>query len=186
MRNDSTGTITFRVNIRNRPIMTGDMRVLVYINSDKNRATGDPDSNGAEYVAELGPGSGSFFGWNGGGYVLSKSQTSFRYGYTNGVGTIRINAADLHTSAFSFNVIAASEVEGDGAGIPDLTPAKKDAAPNFGNGTLPLQPLDHGLLRGDRRLNTLRADLQCRDADRRTSAGRKQPQLLEARAEPAR
>ena len=42
--------ITFQVNISNRPALTPDMFLLIFIDSDQNAATGDPQSYGADFL----------------------------------------------------------------------------------------------------------------------------------------
>src|SRR6185503_9928108 len=54
--NDDAGLITFQVNISNRPALTPDMFVLVFLDTDQNASTGDPDSLGADYAIDLEPG----------------------------------------------------------------------------------------------------------------------------------
>ena len=43
--NDDAGLITFQVNISNRPAFTDDMFLLIFMDTDQNTATGDPDSS---------------------------------------------------------------------------------------------------------------------------------------------
>ena len=51
--NDDAANLTFRVAISNRPALTPDMVVLVFLDTDQNTATGDPQSSGADYVIQL-------------------------------------------------------------------------------------------------------------------------------------
>ena len=53
--NDDAGLITFQVNISNRPALTPDMLLLMFLDTDNNAATGDPDSLGADYAIDLEP-----------------------------------------------------------------------------------------------------------------------------------
>src|SRR4051794_32918895 len=46
--NDDAGLITFHVKISNRPAITPDMVVLLFMDTDKNPATGDTQSLGAD------------------------------------------------------------------------------------------------------------------------------------------
>src|SRR5207248_2630296 len=63
--NDNAGLVTFKVNISNRPTLTDDMFVLVYLNTDRKASTGDPQSGGSDFVLELDPGVVTLFKWNG-------------------------------------------------------------------------------------------------------------------------
>ncbi len=139
--NDDAGMITFQVNISNRPMLTQDMFLLMFIDSDNNPATGDQQSYGAEYVIQLEPGQVGLFQWNGSDYVNAASQTSLTYAYANGA-TIHISAADLGKSkALKFGVIAASGLVLGADGTPDFTQVKRDAAPDFGHGLYSYQVL---------------------------------------------
>ena len=40
--NDDAGMITFKINISNRPALTPDMTVLLFLDTDQNATTGDP------------------------------------------------------------------------------------------------------------------------------------------------
>src|SRR5262245_49396740 len=67
--NDDAGNITLQVNISNRPALTPDMFLLVFLDTDNNSATGDPDSLGADYANQLQAGAIGLFQWNGSDYV---------------------------------------------------------------------------------------------------------------------
>src|ERR1051326_380348 len=54
--NDDTGLITWKINISNRPTLTQDMTILVYLNTDGSTSTGDQTFFGADYAIELDPG----------------------------------------------------------------------------------------------------------------------------------
>src|SRR6266545_614669 len=54
--NDDAGNITFQINISNRPALTADMFLLVFLNTDQNSATGNTQLLGADYYIELDPG----------------------------------------------------------------------------------------------------------------------------------
>ena len=51
--NTDTGMITFKINISNRPTFTPDMLLQIFIDTDGNPATGDPQSLGADYAIQL-------------------------------------------------------------------------------------------------------------------------------------
>jgi hypothetical protein len=132
--NDDAGMITLQINISNRPELTADMFLLVFVDSDQNSATGDPQSLGADYVIELDPGAIGMFQWNGTDYTTAPSQTSLTFAYANGA-TIHVSAADLgKTKVFRFAAIAVSGVTTDAAGNLDFTNIHRDAAPDPGHG----------------------------------------------------
>jgi hypothetical protein len=142
--NDDAGMITFQVNIPNRPALTPDMFMLIFIDSDNNSTTGD---EGVEYVIDLEPGQVGLFQWNGANYVAAASQTSLTYSYANGA-TIRISANDLgKTKAFQFAVIAISGFALDASGNPDTTNIKRDFAPDPGHGLFTYQVLTKVILK---------------------------------------
>ena len=137
--NDDAGMITFQINIPNRPALTPDMFVLIFIDSDNNSTTGD---QGVEYAIELDPGSVGLFQWNGANYVQAASQASLTYAYASGAATIRISANDLgKTKAFAFAAIAFSGFALDANGNPDDTNLKRDSAPDPGHGLFTYQVL---------------------------------------------
>ena len=63
--NDDAGMITIKVNISNRPALTSDMVVLVYLDTDQKATTGDSNLLGSDYVIQLVPGAVALFQWNG-------------------------------------------------------------------------------------------------------------------------
>jgi hypothetical protein len=140
--NDDAGLVTFQVNISNRPALTQDMFLLIFLDTDQNSATGDPQAYGADYLIELDPGSVGLLQWNGADYANASSQTSLTYAYATTGATIHVSAADLgKTKAFKFGVIAFSGYAVDASGNPDLTNLKRDAAPDFGHGVFSYQVL---------------------------------------------
>lgn len=133
--NDNTGLITFKVNISNRPQLTADMLVLIFLNTDENASTGDPQNAGADYVIQLVPGAVDLFKWNGTTYVGAPSQADLVYSYAATGATISIADADLGgTRAFSFVTQAFSGIATDAQGNPDFTNAQLDQAPDPGHG----------------------------------------------------
>lgn len=139
--NDDSGLITFQVNIANRPALTPDMLLDIFLDTDKNTATGSSQAlasipAGTDYVIELQPGSVGLFQWNGTDFVGSASQSSLIYSYSTTGATIKINALDLNrTKGFNFAVDATSGVGVDASGNPDFTNAHDDRAPDPGHGT---------------------------------------------------
>ena len=133
--NDDAGNITFSINISNRPTLTPDMFLLVFLDTDSNANTGDVDSLGAEYVIQLVAGAVDLFQWNGSDYVPATSQASLTYVYGSAGATIHISAADLNRAkAFNFGVIAVSGVTFDAAGNANFDNIHRDAAPDPGHG----------------------------------------------------
>jgi hypothetical protein len=138
--NDNSGTITFQVNIANRPTFTPDMLLDIFLDTDQNAATGDAQSFGADYVIELQSGGVGLFQWNGSDFVGASSQSSLVYSYAATGATIHINALDLNrTKGFNFAVDATSGVAYDSAGNADFTNAHDDLAPDRGHGTFAYQ-----------------------------------------------
>src|SRR5262245_33982633 len=88
--NDDAGLITFQINVSNPPALTQDMFFLIFIDADQKATTGDPQSNGADYVIELDPGSVGLFQWNGATYANAASQASLTYSYGPTGATIRV------------------------------------------------------------------------------------------------
>jgi hypothetical protein len=140
--NDDAGMITFQVNISNRPALTADMFVLVFLDTDQNASTGDPDSLGADYAIDLEPGSVGLFQWNGTTFALASSQTSLTYAYTTTGATIHVSAADLgKTKGIAFGVEAVSGVTIDAAGNPNFDNVHADLAPDPNHGFFSYQVL---------------------------------------------
>jgi hypothetical protein len=134
--NDDTGLITFQVNIANRPALTPDMLFLVFLDTDKNTATGDPQSFGADYAIQLDSTGVNLFQWNGTDFVGASAQSSLVYSYATTGPTIRVSALDLNkTKGFNFAAIAASGIAIDASGNADFTNAHTDLAPDRGHGT---------------------------------------------------
>jgi hypothetical protein len=133
--NDDAGAITFTINISNRPALTPDMFVLVFLDTDRNANTGDVDSLGADYVIQLISGAVDLFQWNGSDYAPATSQTSLTFAYGTAGATIHISAADLNkTKAFNVGVIAVSGVTFDAAGNANFDNIHRDVAPDPGHG----------------------------------------------------
>jgi hypothetical protein len=132
--NNDAGLIQFRIEIPNRPTLTPDMVLLLFIDADDNSATGEPGV-GADYAIQLVPGSVGLFRWDGTTYTSTGvSQTSLVYSYSNGA-SITISANELNaTKRFKFALIATSGVVVDANGNPDFTNAKNDVAPDQGHG----------------------------------------------------
>jgi hypothetical protein len=133
--NDDAGLITFKVNISNRPTLTDDMAVLVYLDTDRKASTGDSQTAGADYLLELDPGTVTLFKWNGSDYATAGSQSSVTFSYGSAGATIRASAHDLgNTKAFNFLTIALSGFATDDMGNPVFTNVHTDLAPDSGHG----------------------------------------------------
>jgi hypothetical protein len=140
--NDDAGLVTFKINISNRPALTTDMTVLMFLDTDKQATTGSPDFAGADYAIELDPGSVGLFKWNGSDFVAAPSQSSVTYSYDATGATIRASAAELGaTKAFNFLAAAISGITTDAAGNPDFTNEHVDPAPDAGHGVFSYQVL---------------------------------------------
>jgi hypothetical protein len=134
--NDDAGLITFKVNISNRPTMTGDMSVVVFLNTDKLVTTGDSTAAGADYLLELDPGVLTLYKWNGSTYVTAPSQSLITFGYDSTGATMRVPTIDIdRTKAFDFWAFALSGIAFDANGNADLSNSKGDLAPDADHGT---------------------------------------------------
>jgi hypothetical protein len=140
LSNDDRGTLTWAINVPNRPTLTGDMAFLVFINSDSNGATGDPQLAGTDYVIELdGPVSGpaqiGLFRWDGSDFTISGvPQNSLIFSYANGV-TIKLNASELgNARRLQFLALALTGLVLGPDGQLDDTNARFDVAPDPGHG----------------------------------------------------
>jgi hypothetical protein len=137
--NDDTGLITFVLAISNRPALTPDMLFLMFIDSDQNSATGDPQSFGADYLVQLASGEVDLFKWSGSDYVFTAAP-SLIYSYDTAGATIKINATELgKPKALNFAEIAVSGITNDAQGNPDFTNIHRDSSPDPGHGTFTYQ-----------------------------------------------
>ena len=133
--NDDTGLITFKIAISNRPALTPDMVAQIFLDTDQNTATGDPQSSGAEYAIQLVSGSVDLFNWSGTTYTFTAAP-SLTYAYDATGATIRINASELgKPKAFNFVVRVISGLTVDAGGNLDDTNAHSDSSPDPGHGT---------------------------------------------------
>jgi hypothetical protein len=136
--NTDAGLVTFRVTIPNRATLTQDMLVLLFVDSDANAQTGDPESLGADYVVQVFGGDAALFRWDGTDFTRRAGDppaTSLIFTYQGGV-SITISAAELgNTKKLGFAVIAISGVTTDPTtGDVDFTNAVADTAPAAGAG----------------------------------------------------
>lgn len=132
--NDDAGTITFRVNVPNRPQFdVNTMLMLMFVDTDSNQATGDPQSFGADYAIQLLGGQVLLFKWDGTTFSLAASQSTLSYSWAGGA-TVKINASDLsNTRKLNFDVIVLTGLVIDPTtGAIDDTNAHADGAPTVG------------------------------------------------------
>ena len=141
LSNDDRGTLTWVINVPNRPTLTGDMAFDILINSDSNAATGDPQLFGADYdLIVIGPISGpaeaALFRWDGREFTAQGvPQTSLIFGHANGAMTIRLNASELgNTRRLQFILLALTGLVLTPEGQLDAENARFDLAPDPGHG----------------------------------------------------
>lgn len=133
--NDDTGLITFKLAISNRPTLTDDMLVVLFLNTDGNTSTGDPQTFGAEYAIQLSSGAVDLFKWGGSDYA-GATAPSLVYAYDASGATIKVKATDLgNAKKLDFVAIALSGITFDAQGNPVLDAAHRDATPDPGHGT---------------------------------------------------
>jgi hypothetical protein len=141
LSNDDRGTLTWVINVPNRPTLTGDMYFEILINSDSNSATGHPQLFGADYALDLigpisGPAEAVLFRWDGTDFTAQGvPQSSLIFGHANGAMTIRLNASDLgNARRIQFLVLALTGLVLGPDGQLDDTNARFDVAPDPGRG----------------------------------------------------
>jgi hypothetical protein len=139
--NDDAGMITFRVNVPNRPTLTQDMYMVLFVDTDNNTATGAPDLAGVDYVFEVVRGEIALFKWDGTNFTRrfgDPSAVTLSLAYQGGF-TVRISAAELgNTKRFNFIVEVDSGIVVDPVtGDLDFANAKGDAAPGGAAGLYP-------------------------------------------------
>lgn len=142
--NTDAGVISFRVNVSNRPTLGQDMWFEIWINSDNNLQTGDPDLAGVDYVMQLIRGEILLFRWDGTGFTRRLGDppaTSLTYAYQGGTLTVRIATSELgNTKGFTFFVVAIGGVVFDPVtGEPDPATGEADVAPGGGSGLYPYE-----------------------------------------------
>ncbi|HSJ94461.1 MAG TPA: hypothetical protein VK896_10550, partial [Gaiellaceae bacterium] len=111
---------------------------LIFVNSDNNPQTGDPESFGSDYVIQLFGGEPALFRWDGSDFTRRPGDppaTSLLFTYQNGA-TIRISRGELgNTSRFGFAAIVISGIVVDTeTGDLDFANTLSDVAPATGAG----------------------------------------------------
>lgn len=145
--NNDAGIVSFRINISNRPTLSQDMFIEIWIDTDNNSATGSPDLAGVDYVMQVVSGEIQLYRWDGTGFTRrfgDPSAVTLSFSYQAGI-TVRISAAELgNTKGFKFFVDVIS-----GVAIDPLTeaiscslaplPCPSDAAPSGSAGLYPFK-----------------------------------------------
>jgi hypothetical protein len=132
--NDDRGVLTLDVGIANRPQLGPDMVVAIFLDTDRNLATGDGSMGlGADYMIGLGSGAVALGRWNDVSkqYDESVPQSSLVYSYGATGATIKVDAKELgNPTGFAFLVSTISGLDGDDAANVHL-----DLAPDIGHGS---------------------------------------------------
>jgi hypothetical protein len=141
--NTDAGLVSFRINVPNRPQLGFDMLAEVYVDTDFNTATGDPELAGVDYVIQLVRGEVNLYRWDGTNFTRGfgdPSAVTLSYTYAGGV-TILISAAELgNTKRFRFFTDVVSGLIVDPVtGDIDGTNARADVAPGGGAGLYPYE-----------------------------------------------
>lgn len=142
--NDDAGNITLQIAVSNRPALTADMAMAIFLDTDQSSATGDPQGliPGTDYLIQLLPGQVDLFQWNGSDYVSAPSQASLTFSYDATGPIIRVSAADLgKAKVLNFALVVLSGITTDAQGNLDFTNAHRDFAPDFGHGAFTYQVL---------------------------------------------
>ena len=141
--NNDAGIISFQINISNRPTFTPDMAVVLWVDSDSNASTGDPDNLGADYVIQSLGGEIVLFKWDGTDFVARAGdppQVTLSQSYSSGA-TIRISAAELGgTKRLNFATVVLSGIVIDSVtGELNFDNAHRDGAPGGLVGMYPFE-----------------------------------------------
>jgi hypothetical protein len=151
--NDPVGNVTWRISVANQPTLAADSEVLLLIDSDRNPATGAPDTLGSEYIFFVGDDGYVFTRWTGSGFDFDTPGATVRVSYSGGA-TITVNRSELgNTTGFNFWARGLQEPSPETANIDD--------APNDGTFAYSLTPLAprHGVV-GARSMTKVRGGLR--------------------------
>jgi hypothetical protein len=137
--NTDAGVLSFRIAVPNRPTLAQDMWFEVWVNTDNNLQTGDPELGGVDYVMQLIRGEVLLYRWDGTGFTRRLGDppaTSLSFAYQSGALTIRISRSELgNTNRFTFFIVAIGGVVFDPVtGEPDPDTGQVDVAPGGGSG----------------------------------------------------
>jgi hypothetical protein len=139
--NNDAGILSFKINISNRPQLSQDMGMNLFVDSDNKRSTGAPDLAGVDYAFQLLRNEIQLYKWDGTTFTRrfgDPSAVTLSFAYQAGF-TVRISTAELgNTSRFNFIAEVDSGIVFDPTtGEPDFTNAKGDVAPGGGAGLYP-------------------------------------------------
>lgn len=137
--NNDAGAISFEILLPNRSTLPPEMLIELDIDSDNNAATGDPQTDGADYAVEFFGGQANLFKWDGTNFTRRAGdppQVSLVTSATPSSLTITINASELGgTRKLRFGLfVVTGIVVNQQTGDLDGTNARVDAAPDFGHG----------------------------------------------------
>jgi hypothetical protein len=136
--NNDAGVIQFQINVPNRPQLTQDIELDLFVDSDNNTATGDPDLAGTDYLILVQRNEVFLLRWDGTGYIRrfgDPSSVTLSLAYQGGF-RIGISAAELgNTRQFKFIMFVGSGVTFDPVtGDPNYDNIAVDIAPGGGAG----------------------------------------------------
>lgn len=107
--NDDNGRIAMRVSVGNQPALTGTSAILIAIDSDRNKLTGD--SIGIDYLFGIDAVGFSFGKWNGSDFA-DFQYAPVQVSYSSGV-SFTFDRKDIGSPpAFDFVVLAADMADG--------------------------------------------------------------------------
>ena len=94
--NDDTGAVRFRINVANQERLATDSTLELFMDTDRNPGTGDPQALGAEYRVLIDGAAQTydFAAWDGTRYDTSAPSDTIRVWYWSGA-SISINRSEL-------------------------------------------------------------------------------------------
>ena len=141
--NTDAGAISFRINVPNRPSLDQGTVVDLWVDSDNNAATGDPDLAGVDYVMQLVRGEINLYRWDGSGFTRrfgDPPAVTLSFSYQAGI-TVRISASELGNTKrlrFFVDFLTGCTVDPVTNDI-DCANALGDIAPGGGAGLYPYE-----------------------------------------------
>jgi hypothetical protein len=122
----AAGTITMKVTLANRPNLDDGSSLLVFLDTDRNSATGST-SGGFEYLFGLDSGGYQWLKWDG--TQFGDAGVQLPVTFTGGIATFTVNAADIGSvGSFDFAVVTFSGPDPNNP-ITDVAP--EDGQPLF-------------------------------------------------------